>query len=163
MKWQLYEGGIRSPLIVWVPGLMNKPVVGKRNRGFIFSAIDLVPSLLRLSGARKPAGASYDGEDLLDTLLGKAVRSRTEPIFFERPVGFKKMPMPGFEEQLPDLAVRKGQWKLLCDYDGSRVQLYDLSVDPGEQQNLASAHPEIVKQLYAKCTDWHKHVRRGQE
>lgn len=163
VKWQLYEGGIRSPLIIWGPGLIEETAVRGRNTESVFSAIDLVPSLLRLGGARKPAGASYDGEDLLDTLLGKAVRSRTEPIFFERPVGFKKMPMPGFEEQLPDLAVRKGQWKLLCDYDGSRVQLYDLSIDPGEQQNLASTHPEIVRQLYAKCATWHKHVRQGQE
>ena len=158
MKWQLYEGGIRSPLIVWVPGLMNKPVVGKRNRGFIFSAIDLVPSLLRLSGARKPAGTVFDGEDLLDTLLGKAVRSRTEPIFFERPVGFKKMPMPGFEEQLPDLAVRKGQWKLLCDYDGSRVQLYDLSVDPGESKNLMDSQPEVTRELAGKVVAWHRSI-----
>jgi hypothetical protein len=119
--------------------------------------------LFRLCEVSKPGETVFDGEDLLDTLLGKAVRSRTEPIFFERPVGFKKMPMPGFEEQLPDLAVRKGQWKLLSDYDGSRPQLYDLSVDPGEQQNLASTHPEIVKQLYAKCATWHKHVRQGQD
>lgn len=116
---------------------MNKPVVGKRNRGSIFSAIDLVPSLLRLSGARKPAGTVFDGEDILDTLLGENERSRDEAIFLARPVGFKKMPMPGFDEQLPDLAVRHGQWKLLCDYDGSRPQLYDLSKDPRETINLA--------------------------
>ena len=160
VKWQIYEGGIRSPLIVWGPGLIEETAVRRRNTESVFSAIDLVPSLLRLSGARKPASASYDGEDLLDTLLGKAVRSRTEPIFFERPVGFKKMPMPGFDEQLPDLAVRKGKWKLLCDYDGSRVQLYDLSIDPGESKNLMDSQPEVTRELMGKVTSWYKTVMK---
>ena len=158
VKWQLYEGGIRSPLIAWGPGLIQKTAVGRRNTESVFSAIDLVPSLLRLGGARKPAGASYDGEDLLDTLLGKDVRSRTEPIFFARPVGFKKMPMPGFEEQLPDLAVRQGRWKLLCDYDGSRPQLYDLSVDPGESKNLTDSQPEVTRELAGKVVAWHRSI-----
>ena len=82
-------------MIVWGPGLVNKTKTGKRNTESVFSAIDLVPSLLRLGDAQKPAGASYDGEDFLDTLLGKGVRSRKEPIFFARPAGLKKMPMPG--------------------------------------------------------------------
>ena len=127
------RGGIHSPLIAWGPGVVNMSQTGKRNTESVFSAIDLVPSLVRLGGAQKPAGASYDGEDLLDTLLGNDKASRKEPIFFARPVGFKEMPMPGFVEQLPDLAIRVGKWKILCDYDGSRPELYDLSNDPGEK------------------------------
>ena len=159
-KWQLYEGGIRSPLIVWGPGLVKNSKIGKRNMESIFSAIDLVPSLLRLGGAHKPAGATYDGEDLLDTLLGENESSRKNPIFFARPVGFKKMPMPGFEEQLPDLALRMGRWKLLCDYDGSRPQLYDLSIDPGESKNLMDSQPEVVRELVGKVTSWYKTVMK---
>ena len=155
-KWQLYEGGIRSPLIVWGPGFVNKSAMGRRNSESVFSAIDLVPSLVRLGGARKPAGATHDGEDLLDTLLGKGVRSRKDPILFARPAGFKKMPMPGFEDQLPDLAVRQGRWKLLCDYDGSRAQLYDLSVDPGESKNLTDSQPEVARALVGKVVTWHR-------
>ena len=54
-------------------------------------------------------------------------RSRKNPIFFRRPpdrdsfFGVKN---------LPDLAVRSGKWKLLCEYDGSNAELYDLSTDP---------------------------------
>jgi len=44
------------------------------------------------------------------------------------------MPMPEFEGELPDLAVHRGCWKLLRDYDGSNLQLYDLSVDPSESK-----------------------------
>ncbi|MGB2092369.1 MAG: N-acetylgalactosamine-6-sulfatase, partial [Akkermansiaceae bacterium] len=131
------------------------------NAESVFSAIDLVPSLVRLGGAQKPAGAQYDGEELLGTLLGKAESSRKEPIFFARPVGFKKMPMPGFEEQLPDLAVRSGKWKLLCDYDGSRPQLYDLDTDPGETNNLTEKHADKTRQLVREVTAWHRDVSAG--
>ena len=58
-----------------------------------------VPSLLRLAGAKPPARVSYDGEDLLDTLLGKSEKSREAPIFFGRPPDRKKF--YGFED-LPD-------------------------------------------------------------
>ena len=130
--------------------------MGSRNKKSVFSAMDLVPSLMHLVGATKPTGVGYDGEELLDTLLGKKESSRKEPIFFERPIGFKKMPMPGFENQLPDLAVRSGKWKLLCDYDGSRPQLYDLDTDPGEANNLAEKHAEKTRQLVRQVTAWHR-------
>ena len=159
-KWQLYEGGIRSPLIAWGPGVLNKSNSGKRNKESVFSAIDLVPSLVRFGVAQKPAGASYDGEDLLDTLLGNDKASRKEPLFFARPAGFKKMPMPGFEGELPDLAVRRGSWKLLCDYDGSNRQLYDLSVDPSESKNLADSEQEVAKELADEVVNWHRSITK---
>ena len=158
VKWQLYEGGIRSPLIVWGPGLMDQTVMGSRNIKSVFSAMDLVPSLMHLVGATKPTGIGYDGEELLDTLLGKKESSRKEPIFFERPIGFKEMPMPGFENQLPDLAMRSGKWKLLCDYDGSRPQLYDLDTDPGEANNLTEKLAEKTQQLVRQVTAWHRAI-----
>ncbi len=158
-KWQLYEAGVRSPLIVWGPGLINQKEAGKRNAESVFSAIDLVPSLVRLGRASKPAGVSYDGEDVLGTLLGNSVNSRKEPIFFARPVGFKKMPLPGFKEQLPDLAVRQGKWKLLCDYDGSHVQLYDLSADPAESKNLSDSHSDVAEDLMGNLLAWYRSVK----
>ena len=71
--------------------------------------------------------------------------------------------MPGFEGQLPDLAVRRGQWKLLCDYDGSRAQLYDLSVDPGESKNLIDSRPEIANELLDKVVAWYKKIKTGDD
>jgi uncharacterized sulfatase len=150
-KTNLYEGGIRSPLIVWAPGLMAEEALGGRNGSSVFSAIDLVPSLLKATGARKPDGVSFDGEELLDTLLGKSQKSRQAPIFFSRPPDRKRF---YGHENLPDLAVRHGKWKLLCDYDGSRQELYDLKQDPGERNNVAAKHARIAGELTSQVLVW---------
>jgi arylsulfatase A-like enzyme len=154
-KTHLYEGGIRSSLIVWGPGFMAKKALGTRNADSVFSAIDLTPSLLRLTHTKRPANTRYDGEDMLDTLLGRSSRSRLAPIFFSRPPDRKNF--YGFND-LPDLAMRHGKWKLLCDYDGSRPQLYDLTTDPGESRNLAQANPELVKERSKRVVDWYQSV-----
>ena len=154
-KTHLFEGGIRSPLIVWGPGLVAKDAVGTRNTTSVFSAIDLTPSLLKLAHAKPPAGTVYDGEDVLDTLLGKSTAGRQAEIFFRRPPDRKNY--YGYS-QLPDLAVRQGAWKLLCDYDGSRSQLYHLIDDPGEEDNLAIDKPDVVSELTAKLLAWNKAI-----
>ena len=56
----------------------------------------------------------------------------------------------------PDLAVRDGDWKLLCDYDGSKPELYDLARDRGETDNRAAEHPDIVRRLAGRVVAWHK-------
>jgi arylsulfatase A-like enzyme len=151
-KTQLYEGGIRSPLVVWAPRLMNEKTVGKVNKTSVFSAIDLVPSLADLCKVSLPRKVIFDGEELSDVLLGKSKRSREKPIFFRRPpdrdsfFGVKN---------LPDLAVRSGKWKLLCEYDGTNAELYDLSTDPGESNDLAGTKPEIRDHLVEQVTNWH--------
>ena len=134
-------------------GLVSGEARGTRNKTSVFTAIDFAPSLLRLAGAKPPAGVSYDGEDLLDTLLARSKSSRQAPIFFSRPPDRKSF--FGFES-LPDLAVRQGEWKLLCDYDGGRSHLYNVIADPGESENLAEAHPGVVKELTKKATDWYR-------
>jgi uncharacterized sulfatase len=57
---------------------------------------------------------------------------------------------------LPDLAVREGRWKLLCEYDGSRAELYDLIADPAEKNNVAAAHAAEVRRLTAALLGWHR-------
>ena len=59
-------------------------------------------------------------------------------------------------ELLPALAVREGDWKLLCEYDGSEAQLYDLAVDRGEKNNIAAKHPERVARLASLLLAWHQ-------
>ncbi len=159
-KTHLYEGGIRSPLIVWGPGLIAGGKAGTRNEASIFAAIDLVPSLLNLAGAKTPDGVTYDGEDLLETMLGNTEASREAPIFFSRPPDRKNY--YGFEN-LPDLAVRYGQWKLLCDYDGGRPQLYNLEADPGELRNMPADKPDISRELTQKTIDWWQSVKKSEE
>ena len=84
-KTNLYEGGIRSPLVVWGPGLMKDNTVGTRNASSLMAAIDFVPSLLALAGVEPSDSVAYDGENVLDTLLGKSDASRQRPLFFSRP------------------------------------------------------------------------------
>jgi len=152
-KTHLFEGGIRSPLVVWGPGLIADDAVGTRNTTSVFSAIDLTPSLLSLAKAKPPVGTIYDGEDVLDTLLGKSTAGRQAEIYFRRPPDRKNY--YGFS-QLPDLAVRQGAWKLLCDYDGSRAQLYHIESDPGEEKNLAAEKLDLVSKLTAKLLAWNE-------
>lgn len=150
-KTHLFEGGIRSPLVVWGPGLLDQKAVGTRNSTSVFSAIDLTPSLLKLAKAEAPLGVKYDGEDVLATLLGKSTAGRTAELYFRRPPDRKNY--YGFS-QLPDLAVRQGAWKLLCDYDGSRAQLYNLDSDPGEERDLAKENPDVAAELISKVLVW---------
>ena len=152
-KAMIYEGGIRSPLVVWGPGLVADEKKGSVNKSSCFSAIDLVPSLLEIAGVAKPLDVEFDGESLPDAVLGKSDASRRGAIFFRRPPDRPRHPLEG---NLPDLAVREGNWKLLCEYDGAEPQLYDLTVDRGENTNLANAFPQIVERLTSSVLDWHR-------
>ena len=131
---------------------MNKESAGTVNKTSVFSAMDLVPSLADLCKVPLPKKVIFDGEELTDVLLGNSERSRKEPIFFRRPpdrdsfFGVKN---------LPDLAVRSGKWKLLCEYEGSNAELYDLSTDQSESNNLSGKHREICDQLVEQVTNWH--------
>lgn len=159
-KTHLYEGGIRSSLVVWGPGFMTEDVKGTRNKTSVFSAIDLVPSLLAFTGTAGATNADYDGENSLSVILGASNSSRQKPLFYSRPPDRKNY--YGFEN-LPDLAMREGKWKLLCDYDGSRPELYDLTVDPGETQNLAEMKPEIVESMLEQVLVWWDAMPRIEE
>lgn len=151
MKGMLYEGGIRSPLVVWGPGFVAKDKIGTANASSFLAAIDLAPSLLAISNVSKPAGVEFDGLPLSDVLVGRSALSRTKPLFFRRP---PDRPRHNGEGELPDLAVRDGHWKLLCEYDGSEPQLYKLDTDPGETSNVAAANPMSVERLTASVLDW---------
>ena len=118
-KTHLYEGGVRSSLVAWGPKLLKKQ--NHVDTESVFSAIDLVPTLLALTNTPRPDSAVYDGEQLVGTLIGEG-GSRQAPIFFRRPPDRNSF---YGEEDLPDLAMRSGNWKLLCEYDGSDPQLYD--------------------------------------
>ncbi len=153
-KTTLYEGGTRSPLIVWGPGLIDPSKAGSINTKSIFAAFDLAPSLLSIAKIESK-DIAFDGENIGPTLLGKSEASRTSPIFWRRPPD-RKTASPALPERLPDLAMREGNWKLLCEYDGSKPQLFDLGQDRGETTNLAAAHPEIVQRLSKALLAWHQ-------
>ena len=149
-KTHLYEGGVRSSLIAWGGPVAKQNHV---NRASVFSAIDLVPTLLDLAGTPHPKGAKFDGESLPAILLGKSAASRKAPIYFRRPPD--RDAFYG-DNDLPDLAVRDGQWKFLCEFDGTEPELFDMEKDRGETKNLAAQHPDLVKKFTQACIAWHK-------
>ncbi len=153
-KTQLYEGGIRSPLIIWGPGLIPPEKAGHHNETSVFAAFDLVPSLLTLATVKPSQPVVFDGEDISSTLLGKGNASRTAPICWRRPPDRKSWPEHHIPNQ-PDLALREGDWKFLCEYDGTKPELYDLAKDRSETTNLAAQHPAIVLRLTTTLLAWH--------
>lgn len=153
-KTWLYEGGVRSPLIVWAPKLMNKNAVGTTNKTSILCSLDLNRSIYALTGAPLPEGTMLDGEDLSRTLLGYEQKSRVQPIFFRRPPD-----RPGTKQQdNPDLAVRVGKWKYMVNYDGSGAQLYDLSKDISESENVVKQHPIVVTAMHKALMGWNEEL-----
>jgi arylsulfatase A-like enzyme len=151
-KGSLLEGGIRSPLIVWAPTLMRSNAIGKWKRDSYFSAVDLVPSILELAAVPPAADTAFDGESVAETLTGHSTAGRASPLFFRRPPDRDK----GYGlSDLPDLAARSGNSKLLCEYDGSKPQLYDVLKDAGESHNLAAEQPEVVTELTKQVLAWH--------
>jgi uncharacterized sulfatase len=152
-KTMLYEGGVRSPLIAWGPGLIAPGKAGSRNVSSVFAAIDLVPSLLEIARVDPPEEVAFDGENLPGVLLGTSDVSRQQPIFFRRPPDRDRF---YGQDDLPDLAVRDGDWKLLCEYDGTQPQLYDLKTDRGESSDIADKHPQVVERLVTAVCAWHQ-------
>ena len=166
-KGFLYEGGIRSPLIVWGPGLVQPSAAGTTNEKSVFSAIDINRSLYELTHVPVPSGVTLDGEDVLETMLGKSQAGRQSPIFFRRPPdrpithdapksvrNRKRTTIDPPVGDAPDLAVRDGNWKFLMNLNKSKPQLYDLSKDAAESKNLVDQHPDVAKRLELALSDW---------
>ncbi len=153
-KTWLYEGGIRSPLIAWAPGMMARDAVGEINADSIFCALDLNRSLYAVTQTLLPIGTTLDGEDLSATLLGHSSKSRSAPIFWRRPPD-----RPGtIEQDNPDLGVRDGRWKFCMNYDGSEPQLFDLTADVSESRNLVAEHPETAQRLRSLVDAWNSQL-----
>ena len=149
-KTWLYEGGVRSPLIAWGPGLVDQRSAGTVNKTSVFCAMDLNRSLYTITNTDLPGGASLDGEELSATLLGREKSSRTKPIFWRRPPD-----RPGNKtEDNPDLAVRRGRWKFYINHDGTHRQLYDLETDVSESNNLIQEQAAVADDLQAKLLAW---------
>ena len=152
-KTHLYEGGVRSSLIAWAPGLIDPARQGTVNSESVFSAMDLVPTVLKI--ANVDSKSDFDGEALPGTLLGRSNESRSAPLCFRRPPD--RDAYYG-DNDLPDLAIRDANWKLLCEYDGSEKELYDLSADPSEQTNLAKINPDVAERLAKHLVKWHNEM-----
>lgn len=164
MKWSLYEGGIRTPLIVRWPG---KVPAGKVNDRAFVSAVDWFPTLCALANVPMPAGVAFDGIDQSAAWLGKSdALPREKPLVWEygrtpvdlnAPKGVRAFPYPPEPgAKSPNLAVRDGRWKLLVNADGSGAELYDLEADPRESRNQAAVEHAVTERLKAAVLAWRR-------
>ncbi|GAB2770735.1 arylsulfatase [Rhabdobacter roseus] len=130
VKRDLYDGGIRTPLLVQWKGHAPRGKVSRHVGAFW----DVPATLYELAGAA--AGAELDGISLVPSILQKGTQPRHEYLYWE------------FYERGFDQAVRQGDWKAVKQRDkGNTLELYNLKTDPGETQNVAAKYPELVARL----------------
>lgn len=148
-KWSLYEGGIRMPFIARWSGVIP---AGVKDDTTIAAVFDFLPTFASLAGARIHPDNPYDGIDISSVLKGEPM-VRPHPLFFE--YGVLGSIAPGNRDyRSPRLAVRDGDWKLMVNPNGSRLELYNLALDPGEENNLADAMPDVVSRLRPAAMSW---------
>ena len=136
LKGSLYEGGIRVPTIVRWPGHVK---AGSEN-DYISGFEDWLPTILEMVGAEEALPDAADGVSLTATLQGKEQSPRE---FL-----YREFPSYGGQQM-----VRVGDWKAvrqnLARQDRPETELYNLADDPGEKNNVAAKHPQVLAKLEA--------------
>jgi arylsulfatase A-like enzyme len=130
IKRDLYEGGIRVPMIARWPGVVPAGVVSDQ----VWAHWDLFPTLAGLAGARVPTG--LDGISMTAALRGQPQPS-DRFLYWE------------FHERGFQQAVRTGRWKAIRKEPSRPLALYDLGADPVEANDVAGAHPDVVARIEA--------------
>ena len=132
-KLFLFEGGIRVPMIIKMPGTFGPNSVYDQPA----STLDLFPTICGTAGINIPPKINLDGIDLSPFIKGQVSGSPRDALFWSNG---------------PNIAVRHGDWKLVKSYDNT--WLFNLASDIGESNNLAKTKPEIVEQLETLYRDW---------
>lgn len=132
-KRDLYEGGIREPMLVSWPGK-----IAEGTKSDLISAFwDIMPTLADITGTKTPD--KIDGISFLPTLLGKSGQKFHNSMYWE------------FHEMNGRQAVRKDDWKLvrynITIPEKITTELYNLKNDVGEEHNVAAENPKVVKEL----------------
>lgn len=145
-KNTLFEGGHRVPTIAWWPGKIKE----NSENTHLTSSLDIMPTILSLTGAKTPKNHKLDGVSLLPTLFGKETKQRE--LFWRK---------GGLTINATDLytvdqrkAMRSGNWKLIVSPYYKSSSLYNLSNDISEQHDIAHKHPKIVKNMVKKVKAW---------
>ncbi len=128
-KRDMYEGGIRTPMIVRWPGVLS----ANQTSTVPWYFADVLPTLAELGKATAPS--NIDGISIAPTLLGKPQNLENRPMYWEFFEG-------GFQQ-----AVRKGKWKAIRSAVGEPLQLYNLKRDLSEENDIAAKHPKIVREM----------------
>jgi arylsulfatase A-like enzyme len=128
IKRDLYEGGIRVPMI----GRWTGVIPAGRVSNHAWAHWDVLPTLAEIAGARAPGG--LDGMS-----MARALRGEPQPAhsFF-----YWEFHERGFQQ-----AVRMGRWKAVRLKAGEPLELYDLEADPHEERNVATTNPDVVAKI----------------
>jgi len=143
-KGNLYEGGLRIPFLVRWPG----KIAAGRVSDLLFYQPDVLPTLAELTGAKPPA--EIDGLSILPELLGARATGREQ----------EKHEFLYWEHR-QQVAVRQDNWKAIKPKKNAPWELYDLSVDPSEKNNIAAQHPDRLARMKAFAAQSHVPVRPG--
>ena len=136
IKGQLYEGGIRVPFIVNQPNKV--PVQDLRN---IIYFPDVMPTLAAVAGVQKHLPHNINGINILPLLYGKEMDTDNRLLYWE---------FPGKQR-----AARRGDWKAVSVKAGAPLELYNISKDMEEKNNLASQYPEMVAEFDREMKEQH--------
>ena len=147
-KGSAYEGGLRVPLLVKVPGVTragavcDTPVI----------TMDFFPTLLELAGADQSAGrTAVDGASFVPLLHGEAAAPHPE-LFWHYPHYWNHGKVS------PYSVARVGDWKLIRFYETGAEELYNLKTDLSETNDLAATNLELRRKLSARLDAWLKEV-----
>jgi len=140
-KTQLWEGGLRIPMMVRWPGHIE---AGTQS-DLLWYFPDVMPTLAQLAGGQAPEHT--DGLSILPTLLGEGEQQQHEALYWE------------YGRQI---AVRIGDWKAIKPGRGADWQLYDLSSDISETTDVAAQHPDILARAIAIAQREHEPVEPGE-
>jgi len=140
IKRSMYEGGVRSPMFAYWPGKVPAGTVSDHPSVFY----DMLPTLSELTG--ESVQGPTDGISFLPTLLGQPEKqAKHEYLYWE------------LYERKPNQALRMGKWKLVVPdtREPEEMELYDLSSDGSEQQNVLSDYPEVADRLRKAMNEAH--------
>ena len=126
LKRDLYEGGIRVPMLARWPGRIKEGTVSDQAWTFW----DVLPTLAEIARTQPPK--SGDGISILPALLGGTQTNQHDFLYWE------------FHERGFQQAVRMGDWKAVRSGVDGPLELYNLKTDPGEKQNVADQQPDVV-------------------
>ena len=143
-KGTLYEGGIRVPLIVRWPGVVEPGTVNHEPT----TTSDLLPTFCEMAGATLPA-QPIDGTSIVSLLHDPQASLKRDAIYFH---------YPHYHHSTPAGAIRMGDWKLIEFYADGRLELYNLANDISEKQNQASLRPELAVALQERLAAWRREV-----
>ena len=129
IKRDLYEGGIRVPMIVRWPGEIQAGRVSEQ----VWAFWDFMPTAAELANAKTPP--ARDGLSVLPTLLDRPQIEQHRFLYWE------------FHEGGSKQAVRMGDWKAVRLSPDQPIQLYDLRRDPGEKTDVAREHPRVLEEI----------------